>query len=147
MNKMQHMVLLTSALLLTSVAAPVYADDHASNNESGCKEQRHSDPVANSERHLLAFKKELNITNEQEQAWDTYAEKTKSNVKDIRDRMNEAMHDQAQTAPERFDRHIELMRKRLANFENMDDALKQLYAALTPEQKAIADRHFSKLHH
>jgi Spy/CpxP family protein refolding chaperone len=147
MKKMQHRILLISTLFLTSLAAPVYADDHASNNESGCKEHRHSDPVANSERHLLAFKKELNITNDQEQAWNTYAEKTRSNVKDIRDRTNEAMHDQPQTAPERFDRHIELMRKRLANFENMDEALKQLYATLTPEQKAIADRHFSRLRH
>ncbi len=147
MKKMQHRILLVSALFLTSLAVPAYADDHASNNESGCKEHRHSDPVANSERHLLAFKKELNITNDQEQAWNTYAEKTRNNVKDIRDRTNEAMHDQPQTAPERFDRHIELMRKRLANFENMDEALKQLYAALTPEQKAIADRHFSRLRH
>lgn len=147
MKKMQHMVLLISALLLTSVAAPVYADDHASNKESDCKEHQHSDPVTNSEKHLLAFKKELKITNDQEQAWNAYAEKTKSNVKDIRDHMNEAMHDQPQTAPERFDRHIVLMKDRLASFEKMDDALKQLYAALTPEQKVAADRHFSRLKH
>ncbi|NNM70263.1 MAG: hypothetical protein HKM00_09945, partial [Gallionella sp.] len=69
------------------------------------------------------------------------------NVKAIKDRMDAAMHDQPQTAPERFDRHIELMRARLASFENMDEALKQLYAALTPEQKAAADRHFAKMHH
>jgi Spy/CpxP family protein refolding chaperone len=147
MKKSQHTILLVSALFLTTVAAPVYADDHASNNESDYKTRQHSDPVANSEKHLLAFKKELNITTGQEQAWDTYAERTRNNVRDIRDRTNEAMRDQPQTAPERFDRHIALMRERLASFEKMDDALKQLYAALTPEQKAIADRHFSRLHH
>ncbi|OIQ99494.1 hypothetical protein GALL_184310 [mine drainage metagenome] len=147
MKKNQHMILLASALFLANVTAPVYADDHVSNSESDYKTRQHSDPVANSEKHLLAFKRELKITNDQEQAWNTYAEKTRSNVKDIRDRTNEAMHDQPQTAPERFDRHIALMKERLASFEKMDEALKQLYAALTPEQKAIADRHFSRLRH
>ncbi|OIR01912.1 hypothetical protein GALL_159990 [mine drainage metagenome] len=147
MKKMQLATMLMSSLYLASLAVPAYAEDQASNTESGCKARQHSDPVANSEKNLSAFKKELNITGDQEQVWDAYAEKTKSNVKDIRDRMIEAMHDQPQTAPERFDRHIQLMRNRLANFEKMDDALKQLYAALTPEQKAIADRHFSRLRH
>ena len=147
MKKMQLVTMLVSSLFLTSLTATAYADDPASNTEPGSKARQHSDPVANSEKHLAAFKQELKITSDQEQVWDAYAEKTKSNVKDIRDRMIEAMHDQPQTAPERFDRHIELMRKRLANFEKMDEALKQLYAALTPEQKAIVDRHFSRLRH
>jgi len=147
MKKIQHMILPMSALFWASAITPAYAGNHVTNNESDCKAHQHSDPVANAEKHLLAFKKELKITDDQEQVWDAYAEKTKSNVKDIRDRMNEAMHDQPQTAPERFDRHIALMRERLTSFEKMDEALRQLYVALTPEQKVIADRHFSKLHH
>lgn len=147
MKKMRHTILLIFTLFLTDLISPAYADDHASNSETGCRAHPHSDPVANSEKRLSAFKQELKITNDQEQVWTAYAEKTRSNVRDIRDRMNEAMHDQSQTAPERFDRHIALMRERLASFEKMDEALKQLYAALTPEQKAIADRHFSRLQH
>lgn len=147
MKRMQLVTMLASSLFLASLTATAYAGDPASNTEPGGKARQHGDPVANSEKHLAAFKKELNITSDQEQAWDAYAEKTKSSVKDIRDRMNEAMHDQPQTAPERFDRHIALMKERLANFEKMDEALKQLYAVLTPEQKAIADRHFSRLRH
>lgn len=147
MRNMQLATMLMSSLFLASLEIPAYAEDNAANIESGCRARQHADPVVNSEKHLAAFKKELNITSDQEQVWDAYAEKTKSNVKDIRDRMNEAMRDQRQTAPERFDRHIALMKERLASFERMDDALKQLYAALTPEQKAIADRHFSRLRH
>ena len=147
MKKMQLATMLISSLFLASLTAPAYAEDCASNAESGCKARQHSDPVANSEKHLSAFKQELKITKDQEQVWNAYAEKTRSNVKDIMDRTNEAMHDQPQTAPERFDRHIALMKERLASFEKMDEALKQLYAALTPEQKAIADRHFSRLRH
>jgi hypothetical protein len=29
----------------------------------------------------------------------------------------------------------------------MDDALKELYKGLTPDQKVLADRHFEKIHH
>ena len=147
MKKMQLATMLMSSLFLASLAIPAYAEDPPSNAESGGKAHQHADPVANSEKHLAAFKKELKITSDQELAWDAYAEKTRSGVRDIRDRMNEAMHDQPQTAPERFDRHIALMKERLASFEKMDEALKQLYAALTPAQQAIADRHFSRLHH
>ncbi|WP_237246726.1 Spy/CpxP family protein refolding chaperone [Sideroxyarcus emersonii] len=136
-----------SSLFMASLTTTACAEEPASNTESGCKARQHADPVANSEKHLAAFKKELKITSNQEPTWGIYVEKTRSSVKDIRDRMNEATHEQPQTAPERFDRHIELMKERLANFEKMDEALKQLYAALTPEQKAIADRHFSRLRH
>lgn len=146
MMKTQKMILVIATLIGASMFAPVYASEPVSGAPGGMTRQ-HPDPVVNVEKRLARLKDELNITNDQAQVWAAYAEKTKSNVKDIRDRMNEAMHDQAQTAPERFDRHIELMRKRLASFEKMDDALKQLYAVLTPTQKAIADRHFAKMHH
>ena len=146
MKKMQKMIWVMSALIGSSMIAPVYADDHVA-DEPGCKMHQHHDPVANVEKRLAGLKEELKITPEQESVWATYAEKTKRNVQEMKDRMEAAAHDQAQTAPERFDRHIALMRDRLASFEKMDDALKQLYAALTAEQKAVADRHFAKMHH
>ena len=146
MKNSQKMILGMFVLFGACMIAPVYAEDASSSGATGMTHQ-HSDPVAKVEKRLASFKEELKITSDQEQVWNTYAEKTRSNVKDIRDRMDEAMHDKPQTAPERFDRHIELMKQRLASFEKMDDALKQLYTALTPEQKAIADRHFAKMHH
>ncbi|MHB1237379.1 MAG: Spy/CpxP family protein refolding chaperone [Gallionella sp.] len=146
MKNSQKMILGMFVLFGACMIAPVYAEDASSSGATGMTHQ-HPDPVAKVEKRLASFKEELKITSDQEQVWATYAEKTRSNVKDIRDRMDEAMHDKPQTAPERFDRHIELMKQRLASFEKMDDALKQLYTALTPEQKAIADRHFAKMHH
>ena len=146
MKNSQKMILGMFVLFGACMIAPVYAEEAPSSGAAGMTHQ-HPDPVAKVEKRLASFKEELKITSDQEQVWATYAEKTKSNVKDIRDRMDEAMHDKPQTAPERFDRHIELMKQRLASFEKMDDALKQLYMALTPEQKAIADRHFAKMHH
>ncbi len=141
MTKIQSMIL-ASLFGLSMIAPPVYADEAAP-----AMTRAHPDPVAMVDKRLARFKEELKITSDQEPVWTAYAEKTRSNVKDMRDQMQAAMRDPAQTAPERFDRHIELMKKRLANFENMDDALKGLYAALTPEQKAIADRHFARMRH
>ena len=135
-------IVILAALFGASLVAPVYADQAAA-----AVSHARPDPVSTVDRRLARFKEELKISSSQEPVWNAYAEKTRSNVKDIRDQMEAAMRDPAKTAPERFDRHIELMKKRLASFENMDDALKQLYAALTPEQKAIADRHFSRMHH
>lgn len=146
MKNIRKTIVVCATLLGISMVIPVYADEPAVGGSNGMLHQ-HNDPVANAERHLSIFKSELKITPDQEQSWMTYAEKTKRNVTEIRDRMNEAMHDKPQTAPQRFDRHIELMKERLASFERMDDALKQLYAVLTPEQRAIADQHFAKMHH
>ncbi len=146
MKNIQKIILVLSILVGASMLAPAYAAEAAASGANGMPGP-HPDPVAKVETRLANFKKELKITKDQEQTWAAYAEKTRSNVKEIRDRMNEAMHDKPQTAPERFDRHIELMRERLASFEKMDEALKQLYAALTPEQRAIADRHFARIHH
>lgn len=146
MKNIEKMILVLSILFGASMILPAYAEQAAANGAGGMSGQ-HPDPVAKVEERLANFREELKITRDQDQAWAAYAETTRSSVRDIRDRMNEAMHDKPQTAPERFDRHIELMRERLASFEKMDQALKQLYAALTPEQRAIADRHFERLHH
>jgi periplasmic protein CpxP/Spy len=142
MSKIQSMIWVT--LLGASMIAPVYAEEAL---PAGGMSRAHPDPVAMVDKRLARFKGELRITSDQESAWTAYAEKTRSNVKDMRDQMQAAMKDPAQTAPERFDRHIELMKKRLVSFQNMDDALKSLYAALTPEQKSIADRHFARMRH
>ncbi len=140
MRKMQFIIL--TALLGAGAMAPAFADQMSSSQTAS---RPHQDPVAKVDQRLARLKEELRITGDQEQAWSAYAEKTRSNVKEMRDQMEAAMREPVETAPQRFDRHIELMKKRLVNFENMDQALKQLYAALTPEQKAIADRHFSRM--
>ncbi len=133
-------ILFLAMLLGASMIAPSYADQAAAPAT-----QAKPDPVARVNQRLARLKEELKITSDQESAWAAYAEKTRSNVKEMRDQMQAAMRAPAATAPERFDRHIELMKHRLVNFENMDQALKELYSALTPEQRGILDRHFSRM--
>ena len=143
-------ILKTLFLLFSLPGMVLMAPAHAEGlmgNEACATPHEHTDPVVNVEKRLAALKTELKITNDQEEAWNIYAEKTVRSVREIRDQMMGALHDKPQTAPERFDRHIALMKDRLASFEKMDDALKELYRRLTPEQKIQADRHFAKIHH
>lgn len=55
------------------------------------------------------------------------------------------MQQAAGSAPERMSQHTEMMKQRLAGMETMANAVKDLYAILTPEQKAIADKHFQMM--
>ncbi len=91
------------------------------------------------EARLAKLKEALKITPAQEGAWDEYAKRTESLVGTLR----EGRTDEPMTAPERLDRRIDRMKRRLALLENMDEAFKNLYGALTPEQKSIADKRFA----
>lgn len=51
-----------------------------------------------------------------------------------------------QTAPEQMRRRVEFMKQRLSGMEAVAGALDQLYAVLTAEQKAVMDKHFSRMH-
>jgi xanthine dehydrogenase iron-sulfur cluster and FAD-binding subunit A len=99
------------------------------------------DPVARLEAHLAAMKTELNISANQESAWQAYVTQARQQAE-----IMQALHAQAtataQTAPERLSQRIEFMRQRTAHLEAMSVALNNLYAVLTTEQRAIADQYF-----
>ena len=109
-----------------------------------------ADFAAIAAKRLDKFRSELKITASQENAWQAFAGKAKQQVEGM-----QAMHDKMHpasaktadaanvSAPERMDKGIEFMKQRLASMEAMNAALKDLYAVLTQEQKAIADKHFT----
>lgn len=93
------------------------------------------------EGRLAYLKGELGITDAQAEAWAGYAEAVKARI-DLMQGMRQSMFDAMRegTAIERMD-------VRIANMEAMIEAMKQLrpatetlYAALTDEQKAVADQ-------
>lgn len=98
------------------------------------------DPAARAGQHLAQFKSQLKVTPQQEPLWQAFAEKMKANagqgMKAMRDNMQQPM-----TAPERMDRMAAAMKERLAAMESTHESFKRLYDALTPEQKAVADKH------
>jgi hypothetical protein len=90
----------------------------------------------------LAFlKDQFKITSNQQAAWDSYATQVKKQAADM-----QAFFSQdpatAQTPAERIEQRADRAKLRAEQMKAMSVAVKDLYAALTPEQKAVADRYF-----
>ena len=97
------------------------------------------DPDARLER----FKAQLGISAEQDGAWKAFAAKSKQQAESMRvthEAMFASMQDPKLTAPERAALHGAMMKQRGAEMESMAAAYKDLYTALTPEQRAIIDQ-------
>ncbi|MDP2823499.1 MAG: Spy/CpxP family protein refolding chaperone [Sulfuritalea sp.] len=102
------------------------------------------DPSARVEQRLTLFKSELKLTSEQEPLWQAFAEKSKAEADKGMQAMRERMKDDKQlSAPERMAQMQGIMKERVAAMESVNESFNRLYAGLTPEQKAAADRHFS----
>ncbi len=102
------------------------------------------DPATMIDSHLDNLKAQLKITAAQEAAWQMFTTAAKQQATGMR-----AMHTQMQqgtgTAPERLAERATEMQQRAAGMTKVADALKELYAALTPEQRTIVDQHFSMM--
>ena len=99
-------------------------------------------PVAASEGRLAYLKAELGITAAQEGAWSAFAANTRARAQDMQAH-RDAMLEGSATTPERFEQRAQFMQQRVAAMGATAAAVKDLYAVLTPEQKAIADGLFA----
>lgn len=91
---------------------------------------------------LANLKSELKITPAQETAWNAYVEQAKSQAETMRSSMIEMHERTPATLPERLELRNKIWKERQTQSEAMGQKLKDLYAALTPEQKAILDQSF-----
>ena len=80
----------------------------------------------------------IRITPAQGALYDTY----QARVIALLDDMNRGVSPPSagESALKQIDRRVDLLRNRLTAFEDVSDAVRRLYAALTPEQKETADR-------
>lgn len=102
------------------------------------------DPGARAEQRLTRLKSDLKLTGQQEPLWQAFAEKSKAQAGKGMQAMRESMQsDKPIPAPERMAQMQTMMKDRLAGMESVHESFNRLYAALTPEQKAAADKHFS----
>ena len=97
------------------------------------------DPAAAVEGRLAYLKAELKITKAQEGPWKKYSDEARKQAESMQ-AFRTAMWGSANAA-DRAELHNKLMKTRLEQSEKTTAAFKQLYAALTPEQKALADQH------
>jgi hypothetical protein len=111
----------------------------------------HGDMAAMADKRLAEFKTELKISAQQEPAWQAFASQAAEQAKAMQARHQQAMqaHEQAGAAklpaPERMAQHLDQMKQHLASMEGMQGAVKNLYAALSPEQRTVADKHFEHM--
>lgn len=97
-------------------------------------------PGAFVEDRLAGLKSELKITSTQEGAWDAYADQVKKQA-DAMQKLHATMRDStAATLPERVELRNQMWKQREVQAEAIQQKVKDLYAALTPEQKSIADQ-------
>jgi len=104
---------------------------------------RWSNPAATVEGYLASLKVELKITPDQDRAWQSFSTSARKQAEATNAR-REQMFAQGsadkQAAPDRLAQRAEFAKQGAASMEAMSAAVKDLYAVLTPEQKAIADR-------
>ena len=97
----------------------------------------------NTDDSLAALKSQLGITDKQDGAWQAFANNAKqqsANRQAWFAKMQQLRS--AGSAPEFAAQQAEFMKQRQAELDANAAALKNLYAALTPEQKQIADQSF-----
>lgn len=102
------------------------------------------EPGARAEQRLTRLKTDLKLTAQQGPLWQAYAEKYKTEAGKGMQAMRESMQgDKPVPAPERMAQMQSMMKDRLAAMDSVHESFNRLYAALTPEQKVTADKHFS----
>ena len=101
---------------------------------------RGGDPFRHIEGQIAFFKAELKITDAQAAQWNAFADALRANAGHLRHAMMTATDAQgAVTAPEQMERRIARLTERREAMQAVLAATKPLYAALSDEQKKVAD--------
>jgi len=104
------------------------------------------DNVATADVRLSDLKAQLQITTTQEGAWQAFVAAAKQQAASMQ-AMRAQMQTNAGTGPEQMSQRATAMQQRAAGMATMANAFGALYAALTPDQKAIADQHVGSMGH
>jgi LTXXQ motif family protein len=93
---------------------------------------------------LLELEEDLKLTSAQRPAWRAYYERCSRLIDDVL-RNRDAVRFPKGSAPEQFDFIAQVVRNRMTAIEDITDAGKALYAALTADQKAMADNRLARV--
>jgi LTXXQ motif family protein len=106
----------------------------------GMGPQGRGNPEAAAEWRLSNLKSELKITAAQESAWKTFSDQAKQQADAMQKLMTSVQGSAQATAPERLELRNQVMKQRQEQMAKGTAAFKDLYAVLSPEQKALADQ-------
>jgi hypothetical protein len=96
-------------------------------------------PFEHVEGHIAFYRAELGITDAQQAQWNTFADAIRAGAAKMREAIGKSLAAQPGTAPEQFQRRIELLSVHLDVLRSVSAAGGPLYASLSPEQKRKAD--------
>ena len=99
------------------------------------------DPV----QRLDRLKSELKINTQQEPLWQAFADQSKSSMGKGPMGVRDKLADGNLSAPDRLAQMQTLAKEHLVAMEARNESFKRLYTALSPEQQAAADKHFSRI--
>jgi len=137
--------LVTSILLVSSlgfVAAPALAEHKDCRHDGNSKD--YSEPrMDHMEKHHKKLHAALKLTTEQEGAWTKFTAAEKPMAKSEPGKSEDWSK---LTTPERADKMLERMKEHQTHMAEHVQALKEFYAALTPEQQKIFDQFHSRHH-
>lgn len=140
----QAALVLSAAVALGAASAQVSAHGGGGGMAGPGGGRGHAFDPAAADQRLAALKSALQITEAQESAWNAYATTVKQQAADMQAFRASVAGKAPSTVPERLDMRSQLMKKRAEGFEKAAAATKDLYAALTPEQKALADQRLAR---
>lgn len=100
-------------------------------------------PFEHVEGRLAFLKTELKITSAQEPQWNNFADAIRSvaqSMKPMHEQMMQGMMQGTESAAARLDRYERMLSGRLKVVRTIKTAFEPLYAALSDEQKTVADK-------
>lgn len=107
--------------------------------------ERHARMMEMRQQRLDKLKTELKITKDQEAAWSAFVARTTPDTKAMQERMTERLAQRQDwsklSTPERLDQMAKRKADRDAEMTKHMDAVKSLYATLSPEQQKTFDQH------
>jgi protein CpxP len=92
------------------------------------------------DRTLESLHAALNLTASQEDSWRNFEKAYTPDPQEIEKRRNAAQNMATLTAPQRMDLSIDMAEGDLAELKRRGGTLKDLYGALSPQQRSIFDR-------
>jgi len=101
------------------------------------------DSAARATKHLRELKARLNLTNDQQPAWQTFSDQVNDQAKSMasmQDKMRGKVQNVPMSTPEQMAKMAEMMKDRAQDMAKMADIVKTFYATLTPEQQAAFDK-------
>ena len=110
---------------------------HGKHGKHGHK--NHAERMEQRAKHLTALKAKLNLTAQQEAAWNAFTASKPGQMRSMADRQAMRTEMANMTTPQRVDKMLERAEARRANMIERAQATKTFYAQLTPAQQAVFD--------